>query len=232
MELSKNEINYNFFRYYETFEKCIEISDDSVAIFSPSIIYIYKKNKEEKSDYSFVKSIGTTIKIYDVIAVNNNCLACCGGSEQKKIIFYDNNLIQKKILSTKDYIKSKNALFLFNKFIVVKCEKGISLILIKTKEVVQYIEIPEYEDICVNNEFIYSFVIETECNEENDSEEDNRTNKYHLSISKMKIIDNALEIVENFNKIGITNDKYKFLCLKEEKFAFTDEKLYKVKLYF
>ena len=65
--------------------------------------------------------------------------------DTKKIVFYDkNNLDINKVIKNIDAINSHNCLFSFGKYIIINCEEGIALLLIKTKEMVQYIN--SYKD--------------------------------------------------------------------------------------
>ena len=79
--------------------------------------------------------------ITDILQVNHEFFIS-SHHLKKRINFYDTESLSiKKSLSNIDCIDNINSLMLFNKdFIVVNCIKGFSIINVKTKEAIQYIE--------------------------------------------------------------------------------------------
>ena len=113
------------------------------------IIKIWKKNKKENS-YSNIKKINLFIYyVRDLLFVSNEYLVVFNDDD---IIFINNNDFNiTKILKIENY-----NLIEFNKYILYTCNKGVGLIYIKTKELVQFIEV-KYENIFFNKDSFYSF---------------------------------------------------------------------------
>ena len=113
------------------------------------IIKIWKKNEKENI-YSNIKKINLSIYyISNLLFVSNEYLVA---SDEDSIIFINNN--DFNIVKRLD-IKHDN-LIEFNKYLFYYCSEGVGLIYIKTKEVVQIIEV-EYENIFVDKQSFYTF---------------------------------------------------------------------------
>ena len=85
--------------------------------------------------------------INDIMPINDNYFIVSFLPNQ--IIFYNKQTFdcEKKLEIDDNYFGELKKLYLFNKYIITLCEKGIVLILINTKELVQFIN---YEKDCYN----------------------------------------------------------------------------------
>ena len=132
------------------FNHCIYIGKKKLATVDKwgKSIKIWKKKKNK---YSKINKINISKEIDDLLFVNNECLVV--STFGNKIFFIDNNdfNIEKKL-----YIDDYENLTDFNKYIFYRCNKGIGLIYIKTKEVVQIIK-GDFCKIFFDDKAFYTF---------------------------------------------------------------------------
>ena len=89
--------------------------------------------------YSSYKSIIIKNKACDLLSINYGCFVSCL-FEKKEVLFFNiQNLKIDKIISNIDVVDSDNCLSLFDNYIIINCIKGIGIISINTKEIIQYI---------------------------------------------------------------------------------------------
>ena len=120
------------------FNKCIELDYDLVAAIDKNSISLWRIDKLNKS-YFKEKKIELYFEPFDLLKIDENFIISTF-FDTKEVVFYDKtNLDTNKVIKNVDIIKSHNCLFSFGEYIIINCEKGISLLLIKTKEIVQYI---------------------------------------------------------------------------------------------
>ena len=133
--------------YYKNnhFNKYIELDYDLVGIIDNNSISLWRIDKINKSYFKEVE-IKLFFEPFDLLKIDENfIISTFFGS--KEIVFYDkNNLDTNKIIKNVDSIKSNNCLFSFGEYIIINCEKGIALLMIKTKEIVQYINSYKYNN--------------------------------------------------------------------------------------
>ena len=156
------------------------------------IIKIWKKNKKENS-YSNIKKINLSIYyISDLLFVSNEYLVVSNGYN---IIFINNNdfnIVKKLEIEYDDLIE-------FNKYILISCSKGVGLIYIKTKELVQFIE-ANYENIFFDNESFYTFTKDNFNERKSHTNHDNYIYAYDYKITILKY--------ELVNDVFIQNGQY------------------------
>ena len=195
IKLNKEEIRDNS-DLNGHFERCICISKDSIAsIDDNNKIYIWGKDKNDSDYYNKKKTIKVSRGIIDIILVNDDYLAF-NQYYVDSLIFININKdfkVEKEIKNI-DSIKNENCLFLLKDFIVVNCLKGLAVISIKTKEMVQYIENNigyKNKTICTDNEDnIYIL-----------------NNSKNLELIKMALSDGIFVIKEEYKNIELENDK-------------------------
>jgi hypothetical protein len=160
------------------FSLCIYVGKKKLATADGDIIKIWKKNKKENS-YSNIKEINLSIYyINNLLFVSNEYLVV---STEDDIIFINNNEfnIVKKL-----EIKHYN-LIEFNKYILYYCHKGVGLIYIKTKELVQFIE-AEYLNIFFDKESFYTFNKDNFNERKSHTNHDNYIYAYDYKITMLK----------------------------------------------
>ena len=179
------------------FDKCICLSKDCVASSeSNKNIDIWVKDENGSIYYYKKRTLKASSGITDLILVNNDYFAFTEYYNDSLIFINinDNFLLEKEIKNI-DSTKSSTCLLLINDFIIVNCIKGIALISIKTKEMVQYIEDNsgyKNKNICTDNENnIYIL-----------------NNYKNLELVKMTLSDGIFVKEEEYKNIELENDKY------------------------
>ena len=139
MEESNEEINDDIGNNKQ-FNKCIEISNGFVAVADNELINIFGKNDNDINYYSYINTIILNSAPYDLLLISNEYFASSQPLEKTISFCSINSLSLEKTLPNIDCVKTNNCLFLFKDYMLVNCKKGIALITIKYRELVQYIE--------------------------------------------------------------------------------------------
>ena len=140
------------------FNKCIELINDYVATSDNRGLSIWYCDGNSKY-YSRIQTY--LIDVVDDLLLINDEYFISSQSNDQTIIFYNlNNDLDKEIILTEiDSIHSPDCLFLFKEYVIVNCSKGIALLSIKTKQLIQYIRnSPGYynKKICIfDDKYIY-----------------------------------------------------------------------------
>ena len=184
-----------------SFDLCIYAGKEKLATVDKEYIKIWKKNKNENS-YSNIKKINfSKYYIQDLLFVSNEYLVVSGGHI---IIFINNNdfKIVKRLKTENDNLIE------FNKYLLYSYTEGVGLIYIKTKELVQFIEV-EYEDIFFDKGSFYTF------NKDNFNERRSHTNHgyyiyaydYKITMSKYELVnDEFIQGTQYIDEDHIEND--------------------------
>ena len=222
MEKSSDEINDN--EDGGRFNKCIEISDENIATADSNSIIIWKRYNEE---YVNIKKIYLGKEIYDLLLINNEYFVSTQ-AEQKTLTFIDiSDLKEDKVITNIDCIEDNNCLFLFKNYIIVNCKEGITLISIETKDITQYIQNFDF-DLKYKSLSIY--------NNDNDyilyilSSLDTKYNKQMFNIRIMKMEDNQLELIGNYEETEIDDQgKLHLIILNKYTILIYGNKIYSQK---
>ena len=230
----------------DIFTKCIQLTNQLIASSdNNNNIYIWQKNNNSKG-YINIKKLDLYYYINDLLLVNDEYLIC-SHSESKKITFFNfKELKKEKILDNIECVDSQNSLFIIHQYILINCDKGITIISLKTKEVVQFIEIlkgiwekkicfDNYKNIYILNyynslnimkyKFIDGCLIEiNECNQKYKLKKKNKeidlNNHSYDSYSQDSIYDD--EIINEKNKLNI-------ICINEEDIILWNKNIYILK---
>ena len=200
------------------FNKCISITNELVVT-ADNIMIIIWYNKNKGKEYSIVKRILLNTKTSDILSVNNQYFISTQPSK-KTIKFYNiEYLEEEKEITGVDFPDTQNILFLIKNYIIVNCQKGIAMILIKTKDVVQFIEnfgnIPNNKEICFDkNDNIYILY---------------KTSLYFIKILKLKIVEGTYEPLEEYNEMEINEKSLKFFCINEDDIILWGKGVYSLK---
>ena len=135
-EIKSNEKFNNIYFNFNCYFKCIQLSSGLFAASNNNItIWSIKENI-----WSQIKNINVNSNIYDMILIDKETFMC-SSSNQNLIIYDIKNYSSLKIIKNIDIRKGNNTLLKVNdKFILIKCFKGIGIFDIKTKEIIQYTE--------------------------------------------------------------------------------------------
>ena len=207
IKLNKN----NIIPIDSDFDECIQLTKELIAILGYKKIEIwniFKKNQIiEKIDININKSI----RNFDILLMDNENIIITQ-PEVKTLRIYD-------IKSLKEIKKIKNiyciskyrggCLIKINQnYILINCKKGFGLFLIKTKELVQYIEdfYPLYinKKICLgDNGNIYCLYVE-----ENKNNQKHKQNSIFINVKAGFQTNNKTSIDSYDYKIKILNIKF------------------------
>ena len=122
------------------FNKCIHINNNWLITIDDQNIYLWYKNN--LNYFQFLNIINKIFedKIYDICQINDKHLLI---SQNLKLTFFTfESLKEDKIIRNMDCADKLSSLLIINGFILVNCINGIAIILIKTKEMIQYINWP------------------------------------------------------------------------------------------
>ena len=139
------------------FYKCIHIDNDCFIAIDDLSIYIFRKNVLTNYKFSSNRELKMLYKIYDICQIDDKILLY---SENSKLTFItSDNLYEEKVIRNIDCINLINSLIVINDYncILVNCEKGIAIISLKEKELIQYIEWPEKISVKLFKDSIYIF---------------------------------------------------------------------------
>ena len=126
----------------ENFNKCIPMNDNDIITIDSNSIYLWKKIVNSNNFLNTQKKDLFCNDINDLCKINDKYLVF---THHKKLTFYSiENLKVEKNIEYIDCIKKEKSLILIKDYILVNCSKGIAIISIRTKEIVQYIQNLEY----------------------------------------------------------------------------------------
>jgi hypothetical protein len=219
MERSEDEIKDN--EDGGRFNKCIEISDEHIATADTNSIIIWQKFNKE---YINIKKIYLDTETYDLLLINNEYFVSTQAN-QKTLTFIDiPNMKEDKIITNIDCMEDNNCLFLFKNYIIANCKEGIALIILETKEIIQYIQNFDY-DLSYKRLSIY--------NNDNDCilyilnrlESDYDKQKFNIKI--MKLEDDQLKLIGRYKETEIDEQgKIQIITLNKNTTLIVGKKIY------
>ena len=122
----------------DNYKKCIHLDDNYLLTAGSDSIYLWYRKDINSYQYYNVKEKVFNHNIYDICQVNDNYLIF---SQREKLTFFSVGDFKNEIaIKNIDCIQKERTLILIKDFILVNCEKGIAIIYIKTKEMIQYVE--------------------------------------------------------------------------------------------
>ena len=213
-----NDNNIFFNNNSPHFYICIQLTKELIATSDDQNIIIWK---DYINNFIQIKNILLNSLTKNMLLIDNEHFIC-SQSEQKTLrIFGIKNFNQVKIINKIDCSDISNSLIKINdKFIIINCFKGIGLFYIKTKEIIQYIQvfstIGKKQKICYDNKDNL-YIINLEINNNNtvsNSISLFSSNTFYnvnnnIRIVKAKIINGSLEKIkeyENFNSVEDINN--------------------------
>ena len=130
------------------FNKCINLNNNCLLIIDDLSLYLFSKNNLNLKKFMNTNKITFKDKIYDICQIDDKYSLI---SQKSKIININNeNLKIEKEINNIDCLEKSDNLILIKDCILVNCQKGIAIILIKTKEMIQYI----FDDLNLGNKSI------------------------------------------------------------------------------
>ena len=227
------------------FNKCINISNDLLATSDNKNIIIWDQRNYESNNYNKIKKI--QIKTSDLLLANNEYFITSQPDIKLLTIFDIKTLNPEKYIPDIDCIDSLNCFLLFKKYIIINCKKGVALLLIKTKEISQFIDIEISENrhifldnknnICILSQKFknktklgkYNLIIKHLTIKDELFKDEEILDKYNLRITKLKIKDGLFEIFEDCKNIESDVQISKIFCLNDGDFIFQGNLIYILK---
>ena len=187
-----------------------------------------KKDKGSNTGYSHLTEIVTKEYITDILSVNSDYFIT-SHYFGKNINFYNiETLSLEKSLNKINCLSTPNTLLKFdNLYIIVNCVKGLSIISIKTKEVVQFIQdylfVYNEKELFLNtNNDIY--IIYQEIIDDNSEYDSSENIQKIINIVALKFLD-SFEPFKVYVKIKVKGDLH-LICVNDEKIMLSGKKIY------
>ena len=118
-------------------KKCVHINDNCLLVMDNKTVYLFNKNDLNFQKFTNTNKITFEDKIFGICKIDDKYAIIL---QKSKLIFINiENLKIEKEIKNIDCAKKSNNLIIIKDCVLVDCEKGIALILIKTQEMVQYI---------------------------------------------------------------------------------------------
>ena len=119
------------------FNKCIHINNNCLLIIDDMTLYLFSKNKLNSQKFINTNKITFETKIYDICKIDDKYALI---SQKSKLIIINNEILKiEKEINKIDCLEKSDNLIIIKDCILVNCKKGIAMISIKTKEMIQYI---------------------------------------------------------------------------------------------
>jgi len=182
------------------FNKCIEINEDMCATADSDNVIIWQKYGDE---YIKTKKCCFNTETYDLLLVNNEFFVA-SQANQYTLTFIDiPNMKEDKIIKNIDSINYSNCMHLFQENIFVNCKEGIALINIETKELIQFIQNYDNNNIAKGNKRIATYIKDDDFYIYilNRLVSDYGKQKYY--IKAMKFEDNYLKLTDKYEETEI-----------------------------
>ena len=149
---SNENFNVELEGYYK---KCICINDNSLITIDDKKVYSWNKNNLNPKEFINTRNLNSDDELYDICLINEKELLF---SKISKITFLNiENFSQDKIIERINCTDKVDSLIVINDYIIVDCIGGVSIISIKSKEIIQFIEFDKKESIKAFKDSIYIF---------------------------------------------------------------------------
>ena len=176
MELDKHEIVGDD-NLDNKFKKCIELPNNILAAIEGSgVISLWNLN-----NYTCINKISLNTIIGNLLSLNNSYFISSQPKEETLIFYNINNINEKKILHKVKSSDNIHCLDSNQKYIIIFCLEGISIISIKFKELIQFFETNIKYHSCIKideNDFIYHLYL--------NSDSFSKSNKLKFDIFKLE----------------------------------------------
>ena len=121
---------------YGQFIKCIDVKSNYLLTADYDSIYLWYK--EISKEYFCIYKINERDKIYDICQINEKSFIA---TRKSKIVFFSClNLNKEKVIKNIDCIDDIDTIISIKDIALINCKKGIAIISVKFKELIQYIE--------------------------------------------------------------------------------------------
>ena len=119
------------------FNDCIHINNNCLLVIDDESLYLFKKNNINFKKFTNTNKVTFVEKIFSICKADNKYALI---KQKSKLKFINiENLKINKIINNIDCLEDYSNLIPIKDCILVNCKKGISIISIRTKEMIQYI---------------------------------------------------------------------------------------------
>ena len=144
------------------FKKCIELPNNILAAIEGSdrVISLWNLN-----NYTCINKISLNTVIGNLLLLNDNYFISSQPKEETLIFYNINNINEKKIIHKVKSSDNIHCLDSNQNYIIIFCPKGISIISIKFKELIQFFETNIKYHSCIKideNDFIYHLYLDSD----------------------------------------------------------------------
>ena len=217
MILNQKEIVYNSITNINHFYKCIQLSTKLIATSDDNNIIIWLDNV---NNFLQKMIISLNANIFDLLLIDNNNFISSQTDKKSLTIYNIYNLKEVKKIKNIDCINNSNSLFkIGGKYIIINCHNGIGLLLIKTKEIVQYFQkysfVNRQKITCDDEGNIYILNIEEFKNNSNSLLANNFNYNCRTQIIVANIVDNSIMIFKEYEKFDFNENKLEITCLNK-----------------
>ena len=203
LKLNEEEINDSTSTGINHFYKCIQITNNIFLVSDNKFISIWSNNDEK---FTCIKKIEVNATSFDLMLANSEYFISSQPDNKQLILFNNNNYEIIKRISNIDSINSTDVLLKVNDtYILINCLKGIALLYIKTKDIIQYIENFYSKDkkiSCDDENNIYILSTKFDC-------------FYNFKIIMAKVINHEIKFIKEYEEISVKKEILDFACLKD-----------------
>ena len=198
-ELNKNEIIDDSITKINHFYKCIQINKNNFLTSDSDFIKLWSLHSDQ---FEKVNQIETSALTLDLLLVNDEYFISSQPENRILSLYNKDNLEQIKIIPDIDCVDSNHSLFkIKNEYILINCCKGIGLFLIKTKELIQYFECSDSNNLkisCDDKSNIY--IISQKINS-------------NIKMNIANIIENEIVFIKEYEEIVTNEENLNITCL-------------------
>ena len=207
-DINENEIIDNSITRINQFYKCIQINKNKFLTSDSDFIKLWLDHSDH---FEKVNQIEINALTLDLLLVNEEYFISSQPNVKTLTLYNKDNLEQIKIIPDTDCLDSNHSLFkIKNKYILINCYKGIGLFLIKTKELIQYFECFDSNNIkisCDDKDNIYIISQKMNCTFFSRS--------CSIKMGIANIIENEIVFIKEYDEFEIKNENLNITCLHD-----------------
>ena len=209
--LNKNEISDE--GLYNHFNKCIQIKKNYYVTSDNRFIIIWQNLTEQ---FLQIQKTEFSTKSIDLLLVNEDFFISSQPDYKMLTLFSTEKLTPIKIIKNIDCIDSTKCLFkIKDEHIIIGCKKGFGLFLIKTKELIQYIEFLDnnYNKIYCDYNNIYLLNVKRHYNSNSNYSSSNNND---IKIMVANIVENEVIYIKEINNLSSNEEQLEITSLSND----------------
>ena len=207
-DINENEIIDNSITRIDQFYKCIQINKNNFLTSDSDYIKLWSDHSVQ---FEKTNQIEINALTFDLLLVNEEYFISSQPKIKTLTLYNKDNLEQIKIIPDVDCIDSNHSFYKIQKeYILINCYKGIGLLLIKTKELIQYFECFDSNNIKIS------------CDDKNNiyiiSQKMNSTffsSSHTIKMGIANIIENEIIFIKEYDEIETKKENLNITCLND-----------------